>query len=179
MVDVIVGLGANLGDPPAAFAAALDGLGNEAAVDRCSRLWTTRPLGPDQADFSNAAALVRWRGRPHDLLTRCLELEERAGRVRSDEERWGPRVLDLDLLIARDLVWRSPGLVVPHPRLHERAFALVPAAEVAPDWVHPTAGLTLAELADQACSTDPGAVLSSEEWPTEWRPGRRERSADL
>lgn len=167
MVDVIIGLGANLGDPPAAFATALDDLGSEATVDRCSRLWTTRPVGPDQADFLNAAAFIRWRGSPHDLLRRCRELEERAGRVRSDEQRWGPRLLDLDLLMARDLVWRSPRLVVPHPRFLERAFALVPAAEVAPDWVHPTTGRTLAGLADEVRSADPGAVISGEAWPAE------------
>ena len=78
--------------------------------------------------------------------------------------------LDLDLLVARDLVWRGPELEIPHPRLHERAFALVPAAEIVPDWVHPVIGRTIGELAEEAQSADPEALLSSEVWRPQGRP---------
>lgn len=170
MPRILVGLGANLGDPPAAFAAALDGLGADAELGPVARLWRTRPVGPQQPDYRNTAALLRWPGDPATLLDRCLELEAAAGRDRAREERCGPRPLDLDLLLIRDLVWRSPTLEVPHPRLHERAFALVPAAELAPDWVHPLLGRTLAELADAARRADPGALISSAEWDPRRRP---------
>jgi 2-amino-4-hydroxy-6-hydroxymethyldihydropteridine diphosphokinase len=167
MPDVIVGLGANLGDPPAVFAAALDRLGREAEVIGVSRLWRTRPIGPDQPDFTNAAAHLRWSGDPLRLLQRCRWIEANAGRNRGSEERWGPRVLDLDLLVIRDLVWRSRELTLPHPRFHQRAFALVPAAELAPDWVHPLVGGTIAELAAKARRADPDALISSAPFPAE------------
>ncbi len=161
MVDVVVGLGGNLGRPPDAFAAALRVLAVVGEVVAVSRLWRTRPVGPDQPDYDNAAALLHWPGSARFLLARCLELEAQAGRDRATEARWGPRALDLDLLIAHDLVWRSPELELPHPRLHERAFALIPAAEAAPDWLHPLLGRTLAELAADARAADPDALISS------------------
>jgi 2-amino-4-hydroxy-6-hydroxymethyldihydropteridine diphosphokinase len=161
MLDVLVGLGGNLGDPRAAFAAALAALAGTGEVVATSGLWRTRPVGPAQPDYLNAVILIGWPGEPRSLLARCLELERAAGRDRSSAPRWGARPLDLDLLLARGLVWRGPDLELPHPRLHERAFALVPAAEVAPGWVHPVVGLTLAELADAVRRADPGALVSS------------------
>lgn len=164
MLHVVIGLGANLGDPPTALATALDRLAVDADVVARSRLWRTRPVGPEQPDFLNAAALIRWPGDPIYLLTRCQQLESAAGRSRDTEPRWGPRALDLDLLVFEDLLWRGPSLEVPHPRFHERAFALVPAAEVAPNWIHPLLGRTLADLAANARRADPDALISSEPW---------------
>jgi 2-amino-4-hydroxy-6-hydroxymethyldihydropteridine diphosphokinase len=164
MIDVVVGLGANLGEPPVAFAAALRGLEDRSGSILVSRRWKTRPVGPDQPDFTNAAALVSWAGSPSELLARCRELESLAGRNRASEDRWGPRTLDLDILMTRDLVWRGPKLELPHPHFHERAFALVPAAELVPDWVHPLVGRTIAELASELERQDPDALISSEEW---------------
>ena len=162
MLHVVVGLGANLGEPAAAFGTAIRGLASVGDVVSVSRLWRTRPLGPDQPDYCNAAALLRWPGDPLGLLHRCRESEASAGRRRDTEDRWGPRVLDLDLLVARDLVWRGPELEIPHPRLHERAFALVPAAELVPDWIHPLYGRTISDLAEEVRNADPGALISSE-----------------
>jgi len=166
MFHVVVGLGANLGDPAAAFTTALSNFASAGDVVSVSRLWRTRPLGPVQADYCNAAALLLWPGDPLGLLHRCRELEASAGRRRDIEDRWGPRVLDLDLLVARDLVWRGPELEIPHPRLHERAFALAPAAELTPDWIHPLFGRTIGELAEEVRNADPDALISSEafEW---------------
>jgi 2-amino-4-hydroxy-6-hydroxymethyldihydropteridine diphosphokinase len=165
MLHVLIGLGANLGDPATAFAVAIDELASKGDVISVSRLWRTRPLGPDQPDYCNAAALVGWEQAPSSLLYACRTLEAAAGRDRSTEQRWGPRILDLDLLMARDLVWRSPELVLPHPRLHQRAFALVPSAELVPDWVHPLVGRTIGDLAEEALRDDPGALIASEPFP--------------
>lgn len=162
MFHALIGLGANLGDPARAFATAIDTFTSSGDVVSVSRLWWTRPVGPDQPDYCNAAALIRWEGTPAALLQTCRDLETAAGRDRSTEQRWGPRVLDLDLLMASDLVWRGPELDLPHPRFHQRAFALVPAAELVPEWVHPLVGRTIGELADEVLREDPGALISSE-----------------
>ncbi len=154
MLYVVVGLGANLGNPAVAFTSALSKFASAGDVVSISRLWRTRPLGPDQPDYSNAAALLRWPGDPLGLLHRCREIEASAGRRRDTEDRWGPRVLDLDLLVVRDLAWRGPVLEIPHPRLHERAFALVPTAELVPDWIHPLFGRTIGELAEEVRNAD-------------------------
>jgi len=165
MLHALIGLGANLGEPATAFTTALDEIASRGEVISGSRLWRTRPLGPDQPVYRNAAALIRWNGEPGALLRACRELEGAAGRDRTTEQRWGPRVLDLDLLMARDLVWRGPELELPHPRFHQRAFALVPAAELVPDWVHPLVGRTIGDLAEEALRDDPEALISSEPSP--------------
>jgi 2-amino-4-hydroxy-6-hydroxymethyldihydropteridine diphosphokinase len=170
MLHCIVGLGANLGDPRNAFVAALSGLAAGGEVIAVSHLWRTRPVGPPQPDFVNAAVLIAWPGDPDRLLHRCRQLETAAGRDRASEQPLGPRSLDLDILVARDLVWRSPELDIPHLRFHERPFALVPASEIAPDWIHPLIGRRIAELAAEACAADPEALVSSEDWQTRRRP---------
>jgi len=173
MLHTLIGLGANLGDPARAFATAIAGFASSGEVVSVSRLWRTRPLGPDQPDYRNAAVLVRWKGRPAALLDACRDLEIAAGRDRSNEQRWGPRVLDLDLLMARDLIWRGPELELPHPRFHQRAFALAPSAELVPDWVHPLVGRTIGELAEEVLRDDPAALISSEPFPGDPIPLRR------
>jgi len=159
IMEIVIGLGGNLGKPETAFTQALEALAEEGRVMSVSRLWRTRPIGPSQRDFLNAAALIDWPAGPKGLLDRCRELEAAAGRNRAQEERWGPRTLDLDLLIAASTVCRGPDLEIPHPRLHERRFALEPAAEVAPGWVHPLLGRTIEELAEEARQTDPDAIF--------------------
>ena len=160
MLRVVLGFGGNLGDPAAAFAGALDALADEGWVIATSRLWQTRAVGPAQPDYLNAAAVVHWSGGgPRALLSRCRALEIEAGRDRTSEERWGPRVLDLDLLLAEGVVCAGPDLQLPHPGFHERRFALEPAAEVAPEWIHPLLGRSVLELAEAARpAVDDGAV---------------------
>jgi len=158
-MEILIGLGGNLGQPEAAFAQALEALADKGQVTGVSRLWRTRPIGPSQPDFLNAAALIAWPAGPRSLLHRCRELEVAAGRDRTQEERWGPRILDLDLLIARSAVCRGPDLDLPHPWLHQRRFALEPAAELVADWVHPLLGLTIEELAEKARQSEPNAIL--------------------
>ena len=129
-------LGGNTGDVAAAFAAALKALdaSRQVRVLRASSVWRTPPWGKiDQPDFLNMAALVETSLTPQDLLAFCLTLERAAGRER--RERWGPRTLDIDIISYDDARIDEPDLTIPHPRAHERAFVLVPLAEIAPDIV--------------------------------------------
>jgi 2-amino-4-hydroxy-6-hydroxymethyldihydropteridine diphosphokinase len=159
MLRVILGLGGNLGDVRDSFVEALGALGDVGRIGAVSRLWRTRAVGPPQPDYLNAAAVLEWPSNPRQLFARCLELEKAAGRDRKSEERWGPRALDLDLLLAEGFVSVGPTLKMPHPRFHERRFALEPAAEIAPEWTHPLLGRTVAELAEEARQQEPDAIL--------------------
>jgi 2-amino-4-hydroxy-6-hydroxymethyldihydropteridine diphosphokinase len=128
MVRAYVGLGANLGDREAAIRAAAEQLG---AV-RLSTIRETEPWGyEDQPRFLNAVAELETDLSPRALLDRLLEIERELGRTR-DGPRWGPRTIDLDLLLYDDERLDEPGLTVPHPRLHERRFVLEPLAELDP-----------------------------------------------
>lgn len=149
---VLIGLGGNLGDVRRTFDCAAAALAGVAAVLARSPLYRTAAVGPPQPDYLNAVLMLDASLPPLELLERCQALERNAGRDRGREPRWGPRPLDLDVLVADGLVHRSPALELPHPRLAERAFALVPAAEIAPEWLHPLAGATLAELAGRAAA---------------------------
>lgn len=146
-MELLLGLGGNVGDPPSAFRAALSALDREHRVVALSRLYRTEPEGPPQPRYWNMAVRLELEVPLLTLLDTCQGLERRAGRERSAEVRWGPRPLDLDLLVARDVVHRGPRLELPHPRLLRRPFALLPAADVAPDWSLPGSGRTLGELA--------------------------------
>ena len=145
-----IGLGANLGDAAATLRDALlaiDGL-PQTRLLRASPLYRTAAWGnTDQPDFVNAAALVETVLSPRALLDALLDLERRFGRRREAGPQWGPRVLDLDLLLHGSRVVDEPGLRVPHPHLHERAFALLPLAQVAPDMEVPGRGPVRALLA--------------------------------
>jgi 2-amino-4-hydroxy-6-hydroxymethyldihydropteridine diphosphokinase len=137
-----VGLGANLGDREAAIRQAAELLG---AV-RLSSIRETEPWGyEEQPRFLNAVAELETQLGPRVLLDRLVEVERGLGRTR-DGPRWGPRTIDLDLLVYGDEVIDEPGLTVPHPRLHERSFVLEPLAELDPELVVPGRGRVLALL---------------------------------
>jgi 2-amino-4-hydroxy-6-hydroxymethyldihydropteridine diphosphokinase len=109
-------------------------------IVRTSHVYATAPVGgPEQPEYLNAAALVSWPQSPEELLATLLDIEALLGRVRGDE-RFGPRTIDLDLLWIDGLAVASPTLVVPHPRLTERAFALAPMLELVPDARDPRTG---------------------------------------
>ncbi|MFJ5368639.1 2-amino-4-hydroxy-6-hydroxymethyldihydropteridine diphosphokinase [Bosea sp. CER48] len=132
-VEAALAFGGNLGDPVAAFAAALQGLRDHPSITlgRLSSVYRTPPWGKtDQPEFLNMAALVETSLAPQDLLAFCLELERAGGRER--RERWGPRTLDIDILTYGDAVIDQARLQIPHPRIPERAFVLVPLAEILP-----------------------------------------------
>ena len=154
-VEAVVGLGSNQGDRVARVRGAVEALGRlpgtrVAGVSRCYRTPAWGVL--EQPDFINAAVLLRTTLGPVVLLEAMLGIERTAGRVRSADgtDRWGPRVLDLDLLLFGDQHIDVPGLTVPHPYLHERAFALVPLLEVWPDAVIPGRGPAREALAGLA-----------------------------
>jgi 2-amino-4-hydroxy-6-hydroxymethyldihydropteridine diphosphokinase len=137
-----IGVGANLGDREEAISRALDRLGRRPDVDvlRVSALRETDPVGvTDQPRFLNGAVLVETDLEPRALLDVLLAVESELGRTR-DGPRFGPRTIDLDLLVFGDREVSEPGLRVPHPRLAERAFALEPLAELDPDLEIPGRG---------------------------------------
>jgi 2-amino-4-hydroxy-6-hydroxymethyldihydropteridine diphosphokinase len=131
-----VGLGANLGDREAAIRRAAELIG----ARRLSTIIETEPWGmTDQPDFLNAVAELETDAGARMVLDRLLEVERELGRVR-DGTRWGPRTIDLDLLLYGDETVDTPALQLPHPRMHERPFVLVPLAELSPDLVIPGRG---------------------------------------
>ena len=149
-VVAYVGLGSNLGDRLGHLAAGVRGLAAAPQVHLAgvSSIYESAPVdAPPQPDFLNAALLVEVDVAPLALLAICQRLETAAGRDRGAGARFGPRVLDIDLLLAPDLVVEGAALTLPHPRLAERRFALLPACELVPDWVHPRRHRTVAELA--------------------------------
>jgi len=139
-VRVVIGFGANLGDRLGTMRAALRELAAMAHVERTSHVYATAPVGPPQPEYLNAAARVAWEGTADGLLEALLGIEAKLGRVRGGE-RFGPRTIDLDVLWIDGLAVESERLVVPHPRLKERAFAIVPLLEVAPDARDPQTGM--------------------------------------
>jgi 2-amino-4-hydroxy-6-hydroxymethyldihydropteridine diphosphokinase len=137
MARAFVALGSNLGDREGTIRAALARLDGVVAV---SRLRDTDPVGfEDQPTFLNGVAALETELPPRALLDRQLEVERSLGRTR-EGPRFGPRTIDLDLLVHGDLEFDEPGLTIPHPRLHERRFVLEPLAELAPDLVVPGRG---------------------------------------
>jgi 2-amino-4-hydroxy-6-hydroxymethyldihydropteridine diphosphokinase len=145
-----VGVGSNLGDRWAHLAAAARALRGApgVAVVRASRVWDTAPVGPPQPRYLNAVLELETTRTAESLLALLQAVERGEGRRR--ETRWGPRTLDLDLLLYGDRVVSRPGLRVPHPEIARRRFVLVPLAELAAGIVVPDVGLTVARLLDEA-----------------------------
>jgi 2-amino-4-hydroxy-6-hydroxymethyldihydropteridine diphosphokinase len=147
---VYVGLGSNLGDREGTLRRAVDQLAAEPGIDvlRVSRYLETDPVGYlDQPRFVNAVAELETDLPPRTVLDRLLEIERRLGRRREPGARYGPRTIDLDLLLYGETVLDGPGLTVPHPRLHERRFVLEPLAELDPGLLVPGRGRVSALLA--------------------------------
>ena len=136
MAEALIALGGNVGDVRSTFEQAIAKLCSDDAVRLIARSadYRTPPWGlTEQAPFVNAVIAVTTSLAPHDLLARAQECERALGRNRALERRWGPRTIDIDLLAYDDLVLIDRHLILPHPHMLERAFVLVPLAEIAPD----------------------------------------------
>ncbi len=142
---VYVGLGANLGDREATLRHAAERLGALGMVKEVSPVYETAPVGfADQPTYLNAVTCLRTRLEPDDLMCELLRIEHDLGRVRTFPN--APRTIDLDLLFYDNAVIAKPRLMVPHPRLHKRAFVLMPLADIAPNLVHPQLGVSISGL---------------------------------
>lgn len=153
LLDAYVALGSNLGNAAANVRAGVEALAMmpDTRLAAISSFYANPPVGyADQPDFVNAVAKVETALTPRALLDELLAIERRFGRVRDFPN--APRTLDLDILLYASEVVAEPGLSIPHPRMHERAFVIVPLAEIAPDLVVPGGG-SVADLARQADST--------------------------
>lgn len=147
---VYVGLGSNEGDREGHLVAALTALAriDAVAVLRCSSLYDSAPVGPDQPRYLNAVVALECSLAPERLLGICKQIERDQGR-KPGGVRWGPRPVDLDLLLWEGRVVAEPRLQVPHLELHKRRFALEPLCELAPGAVHPVLGCSVAKLLAQ------------------------------
>jgi 2-amino-4-hydroxy-6-hydroxymethyldihydropteridine diphosphokinase len=136
MLDAVIGLGSNLGDRRGYLVRAAGEMRSFGDIVRVSAIYETNPVGQPQPDFLNAALRIATNLSPCELLERLLGIERTLGRVR--RERWGPRVIDLDILWCVGVVVSTERLVVPHAELRARPFALVPLLDVAPEASDPT-----------------------------------------
>ncbi|MBD2198149.1 MULTISPECIES: 2-amino-4-hydroxy-6-hydroxymethyldihydropteridine diphosphokinase [Calothrix] len=156
-----IALGSNIGDSQEILEAAIATLANTPGIflQAKSHWYQTAAIGPPQPDYLNGCALIKIFMLPHLLLETLLAIEQKFGRVR--QERWGPRTLDLDLLLYDDLIIDTPTLQIPHPRMRERAFVLVPLAEIAPNWVEPVSGCVIKDLVKEVNCSDVHLLMGS------------------
>ena len=146
MVKCAIALGSNLGDSKQILNQSLNLLSQTSGIELISHSswYETVPVGPPQPNYVNGCAILETKLLPEDLLQILLKIEQQFGRIR--QERWGPRILDLDILLYGDLILEMPNLTIPHPRMNERAFVLVPLAEIAAHWIEPISRQTILQL---------------------------------
>lgn len=149
-----IALGSNIGDSLAILEAAIEILAQTKGIvlQAKSSWYRTKAVGPPQPDYINGTAILQVEMVPEQLLETLLKVENKFGRVR--RERCGPRTLDLDLLLYDNLILQTPKLQVPHPRMQQRAFVLVPLVEIASDWVEPISGRRIKELVKDVDCTE-------------------------
>jgi 2-amino-4-hydroxy-6-hydroxymethyldihydropteridine diphosphokinase len=151
VVTAYIGLGANLGDREAGINRALVELVRSGAcgLEKVSSLYETEPVGiREQPDFLNAVAEIETELAPVELLAVLREVERKIGR--KETVKWGPRLIDLDILLYGDTSHAEDNLKIPHPEMHKRAFVLTPLAEIAPQAQHPISGLTALQMSERA-----------------------------
>lgn len=147
-----LGLGSNIGDRVGYIQQAINllVLSGNVSVVRSSAFYETEPWGnKGQNWFVNAAVEIKTKLPPQELLKLCLETEKQMGRERKSGEQWGPRCIDIDILLYDDEIVNDANLKIPHKYMHERAFVLVPLLELIPDYIHPVFDKTLMDLYDE------------------------------
>ncbi len=144
--EVAIALGSNLGESRNILASSLMTLDKISGIEvkKKSSWYQTIPIGPPQPDYINGCAILFVTLTPEKLLKTLLEVEIKFGRER--REKWGARTLDLDVILFDNLICKTPHLEIPHPRMRERGFVLVPLTEIAPEWVDPVTGKTIKQL---------------------------------
>jgi 2-amino-4-hydroxy-6-hydroxymethyldihydropteridine diphosphokinase len=146
-MEILLALGSNLGNRRETLESAWKEIGNlpETKTLRMSRFYETKPVGgpTNQPEFLNAAGMIDTKLTPQSLLEKLQEIENRFGRVRT--EHWGPRTLDIDILLYGNEIVSTPTLTIPHPEMLRRCFVLEPAEEIAANTVHPITGQTIRE----------------------------------
>ncbi len=148
MKEAFIGIGSNLGNKLKNCLEAVNRISSFASVKKLSSPYITSPYGDlDQAWFVNCACKVETELSPEELLDACLSVEKDMGRVRV--RRWGPRLIDLDILFYGDLIIQTERLFIPHPGIKERLFVLAPLVEIEKDLVHPVYGKTVEELLEE------------------------------
>lgn len=153
LMKYAIALGSNLGDSRAILESALDRL--ETVVARSSWYQTkalTLPNSPPQPDYVNGCIILETELEPLELLAKLQQIETEFGRIR--HQKWDARTLDLDILLVDDVVFQTETLEIPHPRISDRAFVLVPLAEIAPDWKHPRLNGSIAQLLQSVDASD-------------------------
>lgn len=149
-----IALGGNIGDSYRILEEAIKTLAQTPGIklQTKSSWYRTKAVGPPQPDYLNGCAILQVTMSPDLLLETLLATEQKFGRVR--QQRWGARSLDLDLLLFDDLIINTPHLQIPHPRMVERAFVLIPLAEIAPDWVEPISGYVIKDIVKEVDCSD-------------------------
>ena len=153
MAKSAIALGSNLGKSIDTLENAVKTLASIPGIDliATSSWYQTLPIGPPQPDYINGCIILQVQQNPEELLTILQAIELQFGRVR--KEKWGARTLDLDILLYEDSVMQTPKLTIPHSNLRERAFVLVPLAEIAPNWLEPVSKKAIAQLAKEVDCT--------------------------
>ncbi len=171
MADMYLGLGSNLGDRREHLRRALDRVSERCVVKKVSSLYETDPVGcPDPERFLNAAAHIETVLSPSELLDFLRSIERDEGRVRRRKN--DPRTLDLDILLYGNRILDEDDLAVPHPRLHERAFVLIPLAEIARDVVHPALSVKVSDLATPFKGSQQVIPIETNSWYSPEVPAR-------
>ena len=146
-----IALGSNLGNSLATLEQALKIISQTPRINlvAVSSWYLTKPIGPPQPDYLNGCAILAVEPTPEELLVLLQAIELQFGRVRIKESRWGARTLDLDIILYGDLIINNSDLIIPHPRMRERAFVLVPLSEIAEDWQEPVSQKAIAQLVSE------------------------------
>ncbi len=169
MAEVLLGLGSNVGEPLDNLREAISRLSDICLISRISSVYKSEPVGfADQDWFLNCAVTVETSLTPEELLDRILQVEIAMGRTRT--VRNGPRTIDIDILLYDDRQIACSTLTVPHPRMHQRAFVLHPAAEIAPDMRHPLLQTSIKEALNQLEEAEQVEKISAPAWPPPLRP---------